>query len=84
MVRVVPVPVVALVPLVSLRGDKQLEKLDDDRKTPTWLFVLVDVVFHSPYLLLGISGSSGDRVCEWVEAEDKVRLCALRLSSLII
>ena len=54
MVRVVPVPVVALVPLVSLRGDKQLEKLDDDRKTPTWLFVPVDVVFHSPYLLLGI------------------------------
>ena len=79
MVRVVPVPVVALVPLVSLRGDKQLEKLDDDRKTPTWLFVPVDVVFHSPYLLLGIFRYPG----EWDECRGRGQGASLRSKLLV-
>ena len=59
MVRVVPIPVIALVPFVSLNGGEQLGRFNDDGERLTWLFVPVDVVFHSPYLLLGISGSLG-------------------------
>ena len=79
MVRVVPIPVIALVPFVSLNGGEQLGRFNDDGERLTWLFVPVDVVFHSPYLLLGIFRYPG----EWDECRGRGQGASLRSKLLV-